>query len=219
MYNRVQSFSVGRTTIHTRDLKQRRLDLFLISGSLQQNIELVDIIPSVQSDHSVVKMKLCSSKENAKGSLHWKFNNSLVNDSQFVDLLRAEIPRYKAETSAFSDPSMRLEFLKYRYREFSRNYSIQNSKEQKHQHVFLQKKITELESQISLNSSDHLINEYNQYKSKLEKLHDYVTAGIIIQSRKTWYEQGGKSSKYVMNLEKCNRAKSHIHKLMTEKVV
>ena len=45
---------------------QRRLDLFLISDSLQENIELVDIIPSVQSDYSVVKIKLCSSKENSK---------------------------------------------------------------------------------------------------------------------------------------------------------
>ena len=60
--------------------KHRKLDLFLISDSLQENIELVDIIPSVQSDHSVVKIKLCSSKENARGPSHWKFNNSLVND-------------------------------------------------------------------------------------------------------------------------------------------
>ena len=60
--------------------KRRRLDLFLISDSLQENIVLVDIIPSVQSDHSVVKIKLRSSKENARGPSHWKFNNSLVND-------------------------------------------------------------------------------------------------------------------------------------------
>ena len=77
-------------------------------------------------------------------------------------------------------------------------------------------KVTELESQISLNSSDHLINEYNQYKFELEKLYDYITTGIILWSRTTWYEQGEKSSKYFMNLEKSSRAKSQICKLMTE---
>ena len=124
--------------------KQRRLDLFLISDSPQGNVELVDIIPSVQSDHSVVKIKLCSSKENARGHFHRKLNNSLVNNRQFVDLLRAEIPRYQAEASAFGDPSMRWEFLKYKCKEFSRHYSIQKSKEQKHWCMFLGKKFQSL---------------------------------------------------------------------------
>ena len=89
-----------RFTWHRKTpFKQRRLDLFVISDRLQENIELVDIIPSVQSDHSVVKLKLCSSKENARGLLHWKFNNSLVNDRQFVGLLRAQIPKYKPQLS------------------------------------------------------------------------------------------------------------------------
>ena len=56
-------------------------------------------------------------------------------------------------------------------------------------------------------------------KSKLENLYDYITAGIILQSRRTSYKQGEKSSKHFMNLEKRNRAKSHICKLMTENVI
>ena len=34
--------------------KQRRLDFFLVSDMLQDNIRTVDIIPSVQSDHSAI---------------------------------------------------------------------------------------------------------------------------------------------------------------------
>ena len=104
--------------------KQRRLDLFLISDSLHENIELVEIIPSVQSDHSVVKIKLCSSKENARGPSHWKCNNSLVNDRQFVDLLRAEIPRYKLKPQL----SMRWEFVKYKCGEFPGTIPYKNPK-------------------------------------------------------------------------------------------
>ena len=40
--------------------KQRRLDFFLVSDSMQENIESTDIIPSVGSDHSAIKIKLCS---------------------------------------------------------------------------------------------------------------------------------------------------------------
>ena len=38
--------------------KQRRLDHFLISDNLQDLVEYVNIIPSVQSDHSALKLKL-----------------------------------------------------------------------------------------------------------------------------------------------------------------
>ena len=38
--------------------KQQRLDHFLISDNLQDLVEYVNIIPSVQSDHSALKLKL-----------------------------------------------------------------------------------------------------------------------------------------------------------------
>ena len=47
--------------------KQRRLDLFLLSNSMQENIESTDIIPSVGSDHSAIKIKLCSLQEGSRG--------------------------------------------------------------------------------------------------------------------------------------------------------
>ena len=37
---------------------QRRLDYFLVSDSLQESIETIDIIPSVASDHSAIILKL-----------------------------------------------------------------------------------------------------------------------------------------------------------------
>ena len=35
-------------------------------------------------------------------------------------------------------------------------------------------------------------------------------------SKSDWYEHGEKSSRYFLNLEKHNKAKSHVHKLLTE---
>ena len=37
---------------------QRRLDYFLVSDSLQESIEMIDIIPSIASDHSAIILKL-----------------------------------------------------------------------------------------------------------------------------------------------------------------
>ena len=50
--------------------------------------------------------------------------------------------------------------------------------------------------------------------TNLRKFIITLTQGIILRSRVDWYEHGGKSSKYVLNLEKRNKAKSHIRKIL-----
>ena len=47
--------------------KQRRLDYVLVSDHLQDQIDHVDIIPSIQSDHSTLKLKVCGTKHSLKG--------------------------------------------------------------------------------------------------------------------------------------------------------
>ena len=47
-------------------LQQHRLDHCLISDELQEHIKIYEIIPSVQSDHSTLIMKMGSIREEAK---------------------------------------------------------------------------------------------------------------------------------------------------------
>ena len=47
--------------------KQRRLDCFLVSDTLQENIKVVGIIPSVQSNHSAITLMLYPVSENIRG--------------------------------------------------------------------------------------------------------------------------------------------------------
>ena len=53
--------------------KQRRLDCFLISDSLQDSVNSISISPSVQSDHSATVLKISPVKEHIKGASYWKF--------------------------------------------------------------------------------------------------------------------------------------------------
>ena len=193
--------------------KQRRLDCFLVSDTLQENIKAVGIIPSIQSDHSAITLTLCPVSENVRGRAYWKFNSSLTQDNYFIKL---QIPTFAREVISINDPIMRWEYVKYKCREFSWSYSIKKAKERKSRRILLEKRIAELESLISSSSSQELLNEHNECKSDLETLDDYITAGIILRSKSDWYEHGEKSSKYFLNLEKRNKAKSHVCKLLTE---
>ena len=102
---------------------------FPVSDMLQDNIRIVDIIPSVQSDHSAIMLKLCPTSECVRERAYWKFNSSFTQDKHFKESLKTEIRAFAGESSYLADPIMRWEYMKYKYREFSRNFSIKMSKE------------------------------------------------------------------------------------------
>ena len=112
-------------------LKQRRLDYFLISDSLQHEVETINITPSIQSDHSVLKVKLSSLQERKQGPPHWKFNNSLLHDNTFVTKMKERIPEFYNESAELNDIMSRWEFLKYRIRQFFSEFSKQKATERK----------------------------------------------------------------------------------------
>ena len=88
-------------------LKQRRLDYLLISDSLQHAVET---IPSVQSDHSVLKMKLSSLQERKQGPSYWTFNISLLYDNTFVTKMKEKIPEFYNESTELNDIMLRWDF-------------------------------------------------------------------------------------------------------------
>ena len=47
-------------------------------------------------------------------------------------------------------------------------------------------------------------------------MYNYITNGIILRSRTAWYEEGEKSSSYFLRLEKRNKSKSHVRRLIVD---
>ena len=72
-----------------------------------------------------------------------------------------------------------------------------------------------LEIQLNSDCSEELLLEYNRSKDELESLYNYITEGIILRSRISWYEHGEKSAKYFLNLERRNKSKSQIRKILS----
>ena len=62
----------------------RRLDYFLISDELQSYAEQVNIIPTPSTDHSAVTLRIKSLPGVKNGPSFWKFNNSLINDNNYI---------------------------------------------------------------------------------------------------------------------------------------
>ena len=152
--------------------------------------------------------------EGERGRSYWKFNNSLLDDNDFIEGLRQKIQVYLLESSEASTPNARWDYIKYRMRQFSKKFSIDKAKKRKARRLELESKVKEFEEQLTTDSNDQFINDYNKCKEELESLYDYITDRIILRSCATWYEKGEKSTKYFLDLEKRNKTKSHIRKLI-----
>ena len=63
-----------------------------------------------------------------RGLGYWKFNNSLINDEQFVSQMRSKIEDYFHEIMEISNPVIRWDFLKFKLRQLCMSYSKQKSR-------------------------------------------------------------------------------------------
>ena len=73
----------------------------------------------------------------------------------------------------------------------------------------------QLELHFANNSAnDELKKTYENCKTKLEDLYDFIAQGAILRSKCSWYEKGEKSTKFFLNLEKQRKNKTHVKKIL-----
>ena len=194
-------------------LIQRRLDFWLISNSLQDDIENVDILTSVKSDHSAIILNIDSVKNLNHGPSFWKFNNSLLDDEQYIKLIEQLVPDWIEEINYSDDARVQWDWLKYNIRKETITYSKAKAKERREKIKRIETQLKIAEEKLADSPNDDTQNEFDALKSAYEKEYDYITKGAIIRSRATWYEKGEKNNKYFLNLQNNKKTKSTIRKL------
>ena len=106
-------------------LIQRRLDYFLISDSLQDHTKFVDINPAINTDHSAIVLKFSYIKQIERGSSYWKFNNSLLSDNVYLNMMRGKMDQFISANHLPDDPRSSWDFLKFKIKEFTGKYSAE----------------------------------------------------------------------------------------------
>ena len=175
---------------------QRRLDYFLVSHGLQDNIIHADITPTVCTDHSAIVLQFSNSGKRQTDSSYWTFNNSLLSDNIYVSGMREQLEVLCNSESFPDDPRIQWEYLKYKIKEFSREYSMKKKRQHTAVRISLESKLKSLTESLNGNSPDELFREYEECKNHLETLYQNVTDGVmeIIRSKVDWYEKCEKSS-------------------------
>ena len=191
-----------------------RLDYWLISDNLNDLVTNVDILASIKTDHSSIVLELEEIKESCKGPGFWKLNTSHLARPDYVEMICRELPNWLEDAKDLSDKRTKWDWLKFKIKTSSINYSKQLSKDRQRREKELNSKYQDTLNKLQDNPCETTRSETEKLKNESEALYDEKVEGIIVRSRARWHEHGEKkNSKYFLNLEKRNNVKKHIRKL------
>ena len=194
---------------------QTRLDYLFVSKNLSSFFRECKIIPSIHSDHSAVALNMSFDQSSPpRGPGFWKFNNSLLTDTTYVQLLNSKLPEFAEKHQQVEDKGLFWEMVKMEIRAFTINYSKRKAKRVRDEEAALQMDLINIQNRLQATYSECDKVEMDRLKSKLAKITDAKTQGSIVRSRARWYEHGEKNSKYFFNLEKSNQRKKHVTSLI-----
>ena len=94
---------------------QRRLDFWLITSSIEEDIENVDISPAIRTDHSAITMDINGIEQKVRGPSFWKFNSILVEDDEYIALIFEKYKKWQEEGSVFQDPRVLWDLLNIKF--------------------------------------------------------------------------------------------------------
>ena len=77
-------------------LKQARLDYFLISENIMQNVKSSKIEVGYRSDHSIVTL-MSTFDGFMHGESYWKHNNLLLTDKEYLNIINKHITEPKKQ--------------------------------------------------------------------------------------------------------------------------
>jgi exonuclease III len=210
---RCYTWRQGRSALN---LKQSRLDYWLVSAHMTYDLQYVDINSSARSDHSLITIGFFKTCVPDRGPSFWHFNANLLKDHNYVKLIKEKFGTASKKYETLQDKGLKWDVIKMELRSsticFSKNKAKENRDKIKEKMI----EVDNLEKQLSKEPSDALLQKYNEGKKQIEDYNNDKANGVIVRAKVDWAEYGEKNTKFFLNLEKRNYNMKCITKLVTE---
>ncbi len=118
----IQDDTLGTLEASLQDL------ITFFSDDLLNDINKCTIHSGLHSDHSIIKLELNRNKLN-RGRVFWKFNNNLLYDKDYVDIIKNIISECKTDLRHHIDKGLIWELTKLKIRSVSIPYCIKIKKQ------------------------------------------------------------------------------------------
>ena len=200
----------------SKPLVQSRLDYFLISINLMQNVKQCEIKPSIKTDHSLLSLKIKLKFGEKRGPGFWKFNASLLKDEIFIDYIKEIIAQLKHELKHMDNKALKWDYMKSEIRQRTIGYAKTQSQLKKAYENELKEKYNDLATKYADNNDNAVLLQIEEVKRDIENINKLKTEGCRLRSKANILEEQ-KNASYYSNKEKKNYKTCHITMLEDEK--
>ena len=197
--------------------QQSRIDYIMVNeGLLQSNIlKCIEIRPSICSDHSLVNLELIVHTCD-KGRGLFRFDNTLLDDDDFVAFSRLEITKANNKEGVYEgvdDVGLRIEILTSEIRVKSIKLVSWKTRQRKESEKVILEKVKDLELKLGSEYSDELESEYIELKDRIELMQQEKGRQAMLRSGARWLELGEKPTRYFFKLSASRQKEKDIHVL------
>ena len=195
-----------------------RIDYFLISRSLSCDVRQAEIRISTAPDHNAIFLSIDVKSEFNRGPGLWKFNNTLLEDNNYKELIAFYYPQILRKYSEVSDTQLLWELIKMELRSKTIAYSKEKRCKLRNKEEALQKELQELDFKICNGDyfDQEILGKFEAPKEELKRLHEIRGKEAMFRSKMKWIEEGEKPTKYFHNLEKTNYEKKLVREVKLE---
>ena len=149
-----------------------------------------EIHPSIAPDHFAIYLLLSWTSETPRGPGLWKFNNTLLGDTDYVTKIHETYSRARAFYSDLEDKRLLWEMLKMEMRATTISFSKNKAKLTNTKESQIKAQLEELDWLICNNFNspdiDNVLKEYENLKMELQSIYDQKGKAAIFRSKCRW---------------------------------
>ena len=192
-----------------------RLDKFFLSKNITNLVASSSILPCVFSDHDFVNLVLNIVNLIPRGPGVWKFNNSLLSDTSFVEHISARIIDLSGCIGRFLSVKAWWDFFKLSIKNESIDFAKRKRKQLSSERVLLTNRLIACK-QLLVQGDNSLVSEIVTLEAQLKALSLRELDGAKIRSRVQWIEEGERPTRFFLKMEHARAEKNRISSILNK---
>jgi hypothetical protein len=210
----ISRFTWRESSIH--GIIQSRLDYLICPHNFIYELKECKIGNSVYSDHNPIVLELYLTTEQKRGKGLWKFNNSLLSDTDYITKVKNKLDECIHRYKAMKDHCLKWDTIKAELRGLTISHATYASKKRRQQLEELTKELDKCEKTLAIKPDADIYQQMSTVKKEIEEINNYITKGIIIRAQANYVEQNETNSKLFLGLEKSRAKTKNLSKLILE---
>lgn len=186
--------------------QRSRLDYWLISHSISNNVQKCEIITSPLTDHCLISLSLLVTKQPRSSGNIWKLNNRLLSNDFFCKQIKSLCLKVKGMDMSNKG---KWEWFKFETKRLAIEMGKTMSKTSKLKQKEILKRINIL---CGKTVSEEELTELNSLQKQFDEIYLEKASGAFVRSRARWIKEGEKNTTYFYGLEKSRQSKKRICK-------